>query len=120
MKFIPPKPLCRVYSVRLKNVHVSAAKQFYQVTPLNAEDYIISFLAYKDGTRVTPTDVLPFARAGGSPTWVRSVSYEHVGAGTYFCSGRFTASAGEWDVGLQVAPGSTLFVKRVSCRPAGD
>ncbi len=120
MKFIPPKPLYRVYSVRLKNIHASAAKQFYQVKTLVAGDYTVSFRAYKDGTPVTSADVLPLARAAGSPSQVRSLSYQDMGGGMYFCSGRFTATAGEWDVGLEVGPGRTLFVNLLACRRAGD
>jgi peptidoglycan/xylan/chitin deacetylase (PgdA/CDA1 family) len=104
-------------SVRLQAPSASA-RQVYQVRTLSAEDYIVSFLAYKDGTAVTSADVVPFADIVFTNE-ITTFNYEHMGGGVYLCWGKFTATAASWNVGAEIKASKTVYLSVVTCVRAG-
>lgn len=103
------------YSIKCKNTS-SSPKQFYQTRTLTAEDYVICFLAYTDGSPVTSADVVPFAGRGFTNE-IGEFHYEHRGGGAYLCWGTFTAAAAPWRVGVEVKPGKIVYIALPTCYP---
>ncbi len=96
-----------------------AAKQFCQTKTLTAQDYIVSFLARTDGSEVTSADVAPFA----DTALINEISephYEHVGDGVYLCWGKFTATAADWNVGVEVKAGKAVYVSLLTSHERGS
>jgi len=113
----PEEPLYKATSLKCQNVSASA-RQLYQARTLTAEDYIISFLAYTDGSPVTSSEVVPFADTAFTNE-ISTFQYEHLGGGVYLCWGKFTATAENWNVGLEVKGNKTVYVSLPTCIAAG-
>jgi peptidoglycan/xylan/chitin deacetylase (PgdA/CDA1 family) len=114
----PPNPLYNATSLRCENVS-AAAQQLYQTKTMTAEGYVLSFLAYTDGSPVTSAEVVPFA----DTAFVNEITdfhYEPVGGGVYLCRGEFTATAGSWNVGVEVKANKTVYVSLPTCGAAGS
>lgn len=115
----PPEPLCKATSLKCQNVSASA-KQFYQTKTLAAGTYVVSFLAYTTGAAVTSADVQAFADSGGFVNEILVTTFEHVGSGVYLCRGQFTATAGDWNIGIQIEGNKTVYVGYPSCFLASE
>ncbi len=103
------------YSIRCKNTS-SSPRQFYQTRTLKAEEYVVCFMAYTDGSPVTSADVLPFAGVA----FTNEISEFHYGRGSggaYLCWGTFTATAEPWNVGAEVKSGKVVHIALPTCCP---
>jgi len=118
MVFTPPEPLYKAFSVRCKNTHASSAKQLYQIKTLTVEEYIVSFLAYTDGSAVTSSDIVPFADTAFTNK-ISEFHYEDQGGGVYLCWGKFTATATDWHVGVEVKAEKTVYISLLTCVTVG-
>ncbi len=117
LTFTPPEPIYEAFSTRCQNVSASP-RQLYQIRTLTAEDYVVSFLAYTNGGAVTSGDVVPFADTAFTNE-ITEFHYEHLGGGVYLCWGKFAASSGSWNVGLEVKGNKTVYVSLPTCVRAG-
>jgi peptidoglycan/xylan/chitin deacetylase (PgdA/CDA1 family) len=95
-----------------------SARLFYQTQTLTAEEYVISFLAYTDGSPVTSSEVVAFADTAFTNE-VTDTNYEHLGGGVYLCWGTFTATAADWNVGVEVKENKTVHISVLTCIKAG-
>ncbi len=102
------------YSIKCKNTHASESKQFYQTHTLTDEEYNISFLAYTDGSVVSPSDIVPFADTVFTNK-ISEFNYEHQGNGIYLCWGQFTASSDSWNIGVEIKPGKSVYISSLNC-----
>ncbi|MEI6462546.1 MAG: LamG-like jellyroll fold domain-containing protein, partial [bacterium] len=94
----------------------SSLDQIYSMTDtLTAASYTMSFYAYKDGTQLTSSDVLPIGSTNpiaGLPS--STVTYEDVGGGWTRVKGVFTADTVSNQVfGIQVRSGKKIYVDGV-------
>ena len=110
---VPPEPLWEGSSIRLQEVGGSA-QSFFQTVQLEPGEYVVCFLTCTDGSEVTSSDVRPFAGTGAANV-VADSSYEHRGGGVYLCWGTFLAVAGEWNVGIEVGGGKTVYIALPTC-----
>jgi len=69
---------------------------------------------------INPTlSVVPFADTGGFTNEISAFNYEHQGNGTYWCWGKFTATAANWNIGVEVKALRTVFLSLLTCVKAG-
>ncbi|NQT84522.1 hypothetical protein HQ563_15985, partial [bacterium] len=115
-KHVEPN-LCEGRSVQLCESG-GAAKQFHQAKTLTAEDYVVSFLAYTDGSEITSADLAPFADTALSNE-ISQFHYEHQGGGIYLCWGTFTATAADWNVGVEVKANKRAYISLLTCLKGG-
>lgn len=115
--FTLPEPLYNATSLKCQNVS-AMAKQLYQVKTMTAEEHVISFLTYTDGAPVTSSEVVPLADTAFTNE-ISTFHYEHLGGGVYLCWGKFTATAENWNIGLEVKGNRMVYVSLPTCIAAG-
>lgn len=97
-----------------KLVELAGVGQLYQTVTVTAEDYIVSFLAYTDGSAVTTADIDAFADTAFTNE-IGTTYYESLGGGVYLCWGEFTATAADWHVGIEVKANKTVYISLLTC-----
>lgn len=105
--------LYKLYSGRSsKIVAVGAEAYMFQTALLTGEDYFICFLAA--GTVLDDTALRIAAGVSGAIAGIAS-THELIGTGMMLVWATFTATAANWDIGVNVRANQTMWVTLVTC-----